>query len=702
MLECLLTGELPRLLVVESDPEIRAQLRSTLCEDQVSLAFAQTSDEAMAFWQSEQPDLVLTEVSAAGIDGLAMTESLRLIDPDAAIVMLSAADDARLLRRAIEIGIDGYVAKPIDPPLLIDAVNRALRDRQRVLDLRMARMVFEVANEGILITDDKSRILAVNPAFSQITGYRPDEVVGRRTSVLSSGLHTADFYRAIWDSLQTHGRWAGEVVNRRKDGVLFSEWLSIASVDGAADATPRRFVGLVSDITQRKREEERIRRLAHFDSLTGLPNRVLFHDRLLRSMARARRHGSQLAVLYLDLDHFKEINDQWGHAVGDAVLQVAGSRMIDVLRQSDTVSRRGGDEFVILVELLEHGDGLVSICRKLIAALGEPIQTGQAMIHLGVSIGVALFPVDADEADALLAAADCALYEAKHGGRGQYCFYHPQIQQSACHRLEMERTLRAGLDERRYVLRYLPEISLQDGAVTGLEALLRFEHPELGLLEAGRFLEQIEDMGLMPELGYQALALAAHDLMTLGGASPRLVIDLSAKQLAAPEAASRLLAVLENAGLDPSTVNFECTEAALVGNDAGLQAIYQLAAAGCQFTLDDFGAGFCSFSLISQLPMSSIKIDRSFTAEIDRNPQIRELVGALIAFARRLGLRAVAEGVENPVQLAVLRDMGCDAVQGYHFGRPQAFADWLAHAGQTVLAADGSEGETRSPDAPAG
>jgi len=678
MLECLFSGELPRLLIVESDPEIHAFLRSTLSEDYARLDFTCTTDEAMQRWHVAQPDLILTEISAPAIDGLAMTEYLRQIDRDAAIVVISAADDSRLLRRAIEIGIDGYVAKPIDPPLLIDAINRALRDRQRVLDLRMARMVFEVANEGILITDDKTRILAVNPAFSEITGYRPDEVVGRRTHMLSSGLHGADFYRALWDSLQTHGRWAGEVVNRRKDGSLYSEWLSIAAVDGGIESVPRRFVGLVSDISQRKLEEERIRRLAHFDSLTGLPNRVLFNDRLLRSLARARRHGSRLAVLYLDLDHFKEINDHWGHATGDAVLQVAGSRMIDVLRQSDTVSRRGGDEFVVIVELSEEGEGIAAICHKLITALAEPIQTEQTALVLGVSIGVAIFPVDAEDPESLLAAADCALYQAKHEGRGQFCFYHPEIQQGTCHRREMERALRAGVGEGRYVLRYLPEISLIDGRVESLEALLRFEHPQLGLLDAGHFLAQIEEIGLMPELGALALTMAAGDLASLGELAPRLVVDLSAKQLAAPDAAEQLLAALENAALPPSTVTFECTEAALAGNDAGLQTIYQLAAAGCQFTLDDFGAGFCSFSLISQLPMSSIKIDRSFTSEIDRNPQIRELVAALIAFARRLGLRAVAEGVENPAQLVLLREMGCHAVQGYHFGRPQAFDDWVA------------------------
>lgn len=632
---------------------------------------ASNSTDGLASWYREQPDVTLTEIAGADLDGLTMSQAIKDQDPDAAIIVISASAATEDLRMAINVGVDGYIFKPVDSVLLLDLLARSLRDRKRVLDLKMGHMVFEVANEGILVTDNEQRIVAVNPAFSEITGYRPDEVVGHRTNMLSSGLHPREFYRAMWDTLKTHGRWSGEIINRRKDGVVFSEWLSIAAVDGQFQGD-KRYVGLISDISDRKKEEEHIRRLAHFDSLTGLPNRVLFHDRLQRALVRARRYRQGLAVLYVDLDHFKEINDTYGHAAGDEALKIAAARMLSTLRQNDTVSRRGGDEFVVIVELNEHPEGLGNVCNKLISELRQPFQLGKNLLELGASIGVATFPVDAGEPEALLAAADAALYEAKMAGRGHFRFFQAEAQRSACTRIDMERELRDGLKNWRYELHYLPEISLVTGELENVEALLRFHHPEFGLLEAGRFLEIAEEIGIMPELGQRALAEAVRELLSLNESYSDLglVIDLSARQLSAPDAVPRLLDTLIRAGMPTRCITFECPESALSGNDVAMQTLFDLASSGCKFTLDDFGAGFCSFSLLSQLPMSSIKIDRTFTWEIDSNPQIRELVAALIAFSKRLGLRAIAEGVETSSQLDFLRQSQCDSAQGYVFGRP--------------------------------
>lgn len=632
---------------------------------------AECGDIGLALWRSEQPDVTLTEIALPEVDGVAMSLQIKTDDPDAAIIVISSSAETEHLRLAINLGVDGYIFKPVDSVLLLDLIARCLRDRKRVLDLKMGHMVFEVANEGILVTDEEPRIVAVNPAFSEITGYRPDEVIGRRTSILSSGLHPPEFYRAMWETLKTHGRWSGEILNRRKDGVVYSEWLSIAAVDGEFQGA-RRYVGLISDISDRKKEEEYIRRLAHFDSLTGLPNRVLFNDRLQRALVRARRYRQSLAVLYVDLDHFKDVNDTYGHAAGDEALKVASARMLSTLRQNDTVSRRGGDEFVVIVELNEHPEGIGNVCNKLINELRQPFQLGGDQLELGASVGVAIFPVDATEPEGLLVAADSALYEAKTAGRGVFRFFEAEAQKTACTRIDMERELREGLNNWRYVLHYLPEISLLTGQLENVEALLRFHHPEFGLLEAGRFLEVAEEIGIMPELGQKALAEAVHELLKLNEthAELGLVIDLSARQLSAPDAVSRLLDILVKAGMPTRCITFECPESALSGNEAAMQTLSSLASSGCKFTLDDFGVGYCSFSLISQLPMSSIKIDRSFTGEIDTNPQIRELVAALIAFGKRLGMRTVAEGVETAGQLEFLRQSQCDTAQGYIFGRP--------------------------------
>jgi diguanylate cyclase (GGDEF)-like protein/PAS domain S-box-containing protein len=633
--------------------------------------FASCGSEGLRLWRSEQPDVTLTDIALAELDGVAMSQQIKEDDPDAAIIVISSSAETEHLRLAINLGVDGYLFKPVDSVLLLDLIVRCLRDRKRVLDLKMGHMVFEVANEGILVTDEEPRIVAVNPAFSEITGFRPDEVIGRKTNMLSSGLHPPEFYRAMWETLKTHGRWSGEMINRRKDGVVYSEWLSIAAVDGEFQGA-RRYVGLISDISDRKKEEEYIRRLAHFDSLTGLPNRVLFNDRLQRALVRARRYRQSLAVLYVDLDYFKEVNDTYGHAAGDEALKVASARMLSTLRQNDTVSRRGGDEFVLIVELNEHPEGIGNVCNKLINEIRQPFQLGSDQLELGASIGVAIFPADATEPEALLVAADAALYEAKTAGRGVFRFFEAEAQKTACTRIDMERELREGLKNWRYVLHYLPEISLLTGQLENVEALLRFHHPEFGLLEAGRFLEIAEEIGIMPELGLKALAEAVRELLSLNESHAELglVIDLSARQLSAPDAVSRLLDTLLKAGMPTRCITFECPESALSGNEAAMQTLYSLASSGCKFTLDDFGVGYCSFGLISQLPMSSIKIDRSFTREIDTNPQIRELVAALIAFGKRLGMRTVAEGVETASQLEFLRQSQCDTAQGYVFGQP--------------------------------
>lgn len=665
-----------RLLIVENDLRMSAHLQKILEHRVGEILLARDGGEGLRLWEMHAPDIVLTNIDLPVFDGFALVERIRAVDGDAAVVVMSSSSSLAMLHRIIDAGIDGYVIQPIDEMLLFGVLFRCMRDRQRVLDLKMASMVFEVANEGIMVTDENARILAVNPAFSEITGYRAHEVIGQRTRMLQSGVHGPDFYRAMWQTLLTHGRWAGEITNRRKDGSHYSQWLSIAAVNQDSGGA-QRYVGLVSDISERKQEEERIRRLAHFDALTGLPNRALFEDRLQRAIVRARRYRQTLAVLYVDLDHFKAVNDTWGHAAGDEMLCVVSNRMLEVLRQSDTISRRGGDEFVILVDLQDHPEGIGNVCAKLVNEVSRPVPYGLFELCVGASIGVALYPNDAEQPDELLAAADVALYEAKASGRSRFNFFRPEMQHSACSRLELERELREGLDDWRYTLHYLPEYSLATGKIEQIEALLRFQHPEFGLMEAGRFLEIAEDIGIMPELGRKALEQATRELAEIEG-NIGLVVDLSARQLSAPDAVARLLDTLRSAGMPQERITFECTEAMLTGNEQAVQTLYRLAESGCKFTLDDFGAGFCSFSLLSQLPMSSIKIDRSFTQQIVDNLQMRELVGALIAFAHRLKLRAVAEGVESAEQLALLREMGCDAAQGYYFGHPVTLGEWFA------------------------
>lgn len=659
---------------------MRSLIQSIVSPRVAAVFVAKDGVEGLELWRSEQPDVTITDIHMPRMDGLTMSEQIRGLDEDAQIVVMSSSSEVNDLSKAIEIGVERYVFKPVDAKLLLDAVAKCCITRQRLLELQLSRMVFEVANEGILITDESQQVLAINPAFSQITGYRPNEILGEHTRILSSGLHDAEFYRAMWASLTAHGRWAGEVTNRRQNGEFYTQWLSIAAVANRLGNTSK-FVGLISDITDRKKEEEMIRRLAHFDALTGLANRALFDDRLQRELASAKRHHVSIAVLFVDLDFFKSINDNYGHAAGDHVLKVIADRMCGCIRQTDMVGRRGGDEFVVILDEVHGPESASLVCSKLLEAISKPIEYEGISLRISASIGVALAPDDAEDMESLLHAADFALYEAKRNGRNGYAFFSDETMQAVNVRLDMEKELRDGMSDWRYSLRYLPEICLKTGKIGNVEALLRFDHPEFGLLDAGRFLELAEEIGIMPELGHKALAQAAREILLLSAEIQAgekleigLVVDLSARQLAARDAAAGLLGTLDTIGFPRDRVTFECAERTLKDNEAAMQTLYKLASSGCKFTLDDFGVGYCSFSLLSQLPMSSIKIDRSFIAQLEFAEQYRQLVAALIAFSHRLGLPTIAEGVETEAQLQFLKAADCDFAQGFYFGKPMDFS----------------------------
>ena len=657
------------VLAVDDDALIRVQLQRMLGRIVTEVHVAADGAEGLAMWSEWQPDLVITDVMMPVMDGLEMSRMIKALDPEAQIIIVSSSTETEHLRLSLDIGIDRYVTKPLDAHLLSDAVAKCLRDAQRLRELRISRLVFEAASEGVIVTDSGGHIIAVNPAFCEITGYRAEEALGQQPSLLSSGHHKAEFYQQMWSSLRSFGRWTGEIINRRKSGEVFPEWLSIVAVEEPFRRTTR-YVGLFSDITQRKREEDRIRRLAHYDVLTGLPNRILFNDHVRRTLARMHRLSGQLAVLYLDLDHFKPVNDLYGHAIGDLVLTEAARRMAATMRDTDTVSRRGGDEFVASLESEDAKETAALVSGKLIEAVSLPYEVEGHLIHIGVSIGIAIYPDDGEDSDTLLAAADSALYEVKEGGRGNFRFYRSEDQRDFQLSFILGQALCQGIAEDRFEPRFLPEISLHSGEVERLETLLRFRLPSGELLNARHFVAQAEKLRITPDVGMRTLALAARAIGALALPRPGLSLDLSSLQLAGMVDVEPVIDLLRLHGIPLDDVTFEFPESVVTGNPTGLANLHALAARGMKFALDDFGAGFCSFSLLQQLPLSAIKIDMYFIQEIETNPQSRELVAALIAFGRRLGIQTVAEGVDSPGQLAFLRESGCDAVQGFLFGQP--------------------------------
>jgi len=668
-----------RVLVVEDTAALRMMMKKIIAANVAEVRLAADGAEGLAIWRAWQPDLVVTDIMMPVMDGLSMSQAIRAEDPDAQIIVTTTSSETEHLRQALDIGVDRYVLKPLDVHLLQDAVCKCLRDAWRLRDLRLARLAFESASEGMMVTDANHRILTVNPAFSVISGFRADEAIGKTPAIIASGEHDAEFYRNMWDVLESAGRWSGEVINRRKTGELYAEWLSIVAVV-ESNGRVSRYVGLFSDITERKREEDHMRRLAHFDALTGLPNRTLFSDRLRRTLSILERRSGQMALLYLDLDRFKPVNDEYGHAFGDLVLIEVTKRMANCVRDSDTLSRRGGDEFVALLESPEPNAAATTVSRKIIDAISQPINIDGKSIHIGVSIGVAIYPSDSETSEGLLDAADKALYNAKQTGRGNFRFFRNEDQALAQERLSLDNALLRGVNEHRFKLRFLPEIDIASGRVVRVEMLLRFEHPEFGLLNAGSFVEHAEKLGLLQELGLQSLRIGAYMLARCGQPEIGLSMDLSSRQLAGMSDPAAVLTILKDTGLRPELVTFECPESVFTGNEAGLNSLYGLTQAGFRCALDDFGVGYCSFTLLQQLPLASIKIDLSFVQEIEHNPQSRELVAALLAFAKRLGLRTVAEGVDSVAQLRFLRENGCDAVQGFLFGQPllaEDMADYL-------------------------
>ncbi len=542
--------------------------------------------------------------------------------------------------------------------------------------LRQTAIVFDNAAEGILITDAEGRIVAVNRAFSELTGYAPEEVLGKSPRILSSGHHDPAFYEAMWEGLLQTGHWRGEIWNRHKNGQVFPLLETISAVrDEAGRVTG--YVSLFSDITPIKQTEAKLERLAYHDALTGLPNRLLFDQRLEHAIEQAQRHGERLAVLYFDLDRFKHLNDTLGHQVGDALLRAIAQRLTRRLRKSDTLSRRGGDEFTLLLENLRQPQQAAAVARDILRQLGKPfhLPDGQT-VHTGTSIGISLYPDDGSTPRELIDRADAAMYEAKQGGGGQYRFYTPEITLASRERMELEGRLRKAVEAKGLQLAYQPLFHLSDGELVGTEALLRWIDLELGEIPPERFIPMAEEMGLMPTLGAWVLGEACRQTMAWerAGLGPlHVAVNVSARQLKAPDFTRTVRQALEGSGLPPSRLQLELNEAILLGaGDAALEALQELRREGVSITVDDFATGLSSLTRLQRLPVDRLKIDRSFVHDLPDDQEDLRLIQLIVAMARSLRLQVVAEGVETEAQLALFRQERCELAQGHLLCAPLA------------------------------
>lgn len=556
------------------------------------------------------------------------------------------------------------------------AVHSQLLANQRMeqeKELTLAASVFRDTQEGIIITDARGRILRVNEAFTHITGYGMEEVIGRTPRLLRSRRHDKDFYKSVWLELKTAGVWQGEMWSRRKSGELFPEWLNI-SVVYDDQGKPVEYIGIFSDFSEKKLSEERIYHLAHYDVLTELPNRALLQERLGQAVVHAERHGKPTAILFVDLDYFKRINDTLGHAVGDHLLQVIAHRLLPCVRKGDTVARQGGDEFIIVLNELQHENDAALVADHILGQIAKPIQLENHEVVISASIGISLYPSDAEDVASLLKNADAAMYRAKEQGRGIYQFFTPDLNIRAMERLNLETQLRRALPQSEFRLVYQPQINDVNGTVTAVEALLRWQNPELGLVSPMTFITIAEETGEIIPIGEWVLRQICLDFLDWqknGCAPQRIAINISARQFRNPAFVPRIKTILKETGMLPRHLELEITESALITNsDDTRQMLHELKELGVYIALDDFGTGYSSLTHLKRFPIDVVKIDKSFVLDILKDPDDAAIVEAVIRMGQTLGLRVVAEGVENDQQLAFLRNRGCREVQGYYLGKP--------------------------------
>ncbi len=538
---------------------------------------------------------------------------------------------------------------------------------------RLARLVFENASEAILITTRDNRIHDVNPAYLQITGYRREEVIGRNPNIASSGLHNLAFYQAMWRELLDRGRWEGEIWDRRKTGEAYPKWLSINAIRDR-NGRIQHYVGIFSDITQQKILEERLQHLAYHDPLTDLPNRTHFRDRLDHEIAIAHRHGNRLAVLFIDLDRFKLINDTLGHEAGDRVLIEIANRLRQAVRNVDTIARISGDEFTVILTDLDSPDPVSPIADSLIANLQRKVVIQDHDLFIGASIGVSLFPDDGEDAETLVKHADTAMYHAKERGRGNHQFFSAEMNLRNERRRELEQALRQALDEAQFEVYYQPQIRIADGHCIGMEALVRWRRPGHGMVPPADFIPLAEETGLIIPLGEQVLRMALAEIGRLraqGFAEMRVAVNLSPRQFRQQHLLERLDSLLRETDIPGAALELEITETMMVDQlDHTIAVIEGLRIRGVKVAVDDFGTGYSSLNYLKRFPLDCLKIDKSFVRDLEQNADDAAIVSAIIAMASSLRLSVVAEGVETADQLDFLRQQGCELAQGDYFSEP--------------------------------
>ncbi len=641
------------------------QLANTPCQDVLDQKLELISENASSRYPK---DLLLGEMTIDSYFGAPIiTQDNKIIG------ILVVMDDKPLFPQSWSRPILALYAKHL--ALELDRHNREE-------ETKLAETVFRHSFHSIAVSSANGDILRVNPAFEKITGFSANELIGKNFRILKSDKHSPDFYHALWHALINRGHWHGEIWNRRKNGELFPAWQSVEAVYDSKTNNIMHFVSIFSDISEQKLSEENIYRLAHFDPLTTLNNRTAFHDHLTVEISHAKRHNTKLAVLYLDLDHFKLINDASGHAAGDTLLRIIADRLRAAVRDEDIIGRLGGDEFVLIITNFNSSKNLTTIAQTILGEITRPMQIHHNEVTISASIGISSYPGDGEDGETLLKNADAAMYQAKQNGRNNFQFFTQEMNARAHERLTLENHMRKALINGEFFLEYQPQISLQPFRISGCEALVRWMHPERGVIAPNEFIPIAEDSGLIRPLGewiMREACLQQQRWEDAGLPSIQMAVNLSSKQFLSQDLLSIVKKSIDNAGIAPTKLELELTESAIM-EAAGetMQTLDTLKEMGVQLSIDDFGTGYSSMLYLKQFPIDKLKIDRSFVQGIVTNPDDVAIVNATISLAKNLRMDVIAEGAETLEQVNHLRKSGCNLIQGYYFSRPIP-ADQLAN-----------------------
>lgn len=681
-----------KILVIDDTPANIALLGAAL-EEEYIIQIATSGAKGLSLAQADPPDLVLLDIMMPDMDGYETCKQFKA-DPklqEVPIIFVTALQEKQAEMQGLSLGAADYLTKPINIDIarlrIRNLLERELLRREiqmREAEQRLAASVFSNTHDGIVITDADNLIIDVNNAFCSMTGYQRDEVIGQRPSLLKSGRHPVEFYVALWRAILVAGHWNGEIWNRKKNGDIYVALSSISLVrDEKGDI--HHYIGLFADITSLKNHEYDLERVAHYDALTGVPNRVLLADRMSQALAQTKRSRKSMAVCYLDLDGFKLVNDLYGHDAGDQLLIEISHRIKDCLRNGDTVARIGGDEFVLILLELNKESECDAILERMLLSVAEPVTLHGNKLGVSASLGFTIFPDDASDAETLMRHADQAMYVAKQSGKNRFHRFDPQLDRITLAHGELIAQIESGLDNHEFVLFFQPKVNMRSGEIIGNEALIRWNHPRRGLLSPMDFLPAINDSDLIIKLGDWVLrhALECQEIWAQQGIKTTISVNVAPRHLLQDDFTLQLKTHLaQHPNIDPNFLELEILETAAL-EDIGKvsEVMRECQKLGVSFALDDFGTGYSSLTYLKSLPAQTLKIDQSFIRDMLNDTEDLAIVEAIINLTQIFHREVIAEGVETIVHGQKLLSLGCDYAQGYGIAKPMPFkevAAWMA------------------------